>query len=115
MKVEDALCMMIVVFVLAIPLFVWYSIWKEAKESVKIAKEIKPGDLYKCQITLNHDNPFAEPYISYVKIKEIRINSDGGPWVAYIENERIYTKELRRFLYDFKPVENENTSAIHQE
>lgn len=109
MMIEEYILFAFVLILFSLPLLIWYSVCKEGKRLRKLAKEIKKGDLYKKTVRLL-DNPFAEPVVTYARIEEIKINEHNEPWVKYSIADcgfvKFYAKDLRRFLLDYKLVEN---------
>lgn len=106
----------LLVFIIVI-LLIWLSVLKEGKRLRNLVKEIKPGDLYKREVRWL-DDPFAEPVITYVRIEEIKFNENNEPWVKYsiadVGLVKFYSRELRRFLLDFKLVENKEKEANNE-
>ena len=109
MNLEDFILLVFIIVLFSIPLLIWCSVLKEGKRLRKLAKEIKPGDLYKREVRWL-DDPFAEPVITYARIEEIKFNENNEPWVKYsiadVGFVKFHSRELRRFLLDFKLVEN---------
>lgn len=110
MNLEEFILLIFIIVFFSIPLLIWFSVLKEGKRLRILAKEIKPGDLYKREIRWL-DDPFAEPVITYARIEEIKFNENNEPWVKYsiadVGFVKFHSRDLRRFLLDFKLVENE--------
>ena len=108
MNLEEFILLILIIGLFSIPLLIWKSVIKEGKRLRNLAKEIKPGDLYKREARLL-DDPFAEPIITYARIEEIRFNKNNEPWVKYSISDvgfvKFHSRELRRFLLDFYLVE----------
>ena len=108
MNLEEFILLIFIIVLFSIPLLIWYSVIKEGKRLRNLAKEIKLGDLYKREVRWL-DDPFAEPVITYARIEEIKFNENNEPWVKYsiahVEFVKFHSRELRRFLLDFKLVE----------
>ena len=117
MNLEDFILLAFIIGLFSIPLLIWYSVYKEGKRLRDLAKEIKPGDLYKREVRWL-DDPFAEPVITYARIEEIKFNENNEPWVKYsiadVGFVKFHSRELRRFLSDFKLVENEEKEAADE-
>ena len=109
MNLEEFILLIFIIVLFSIPLLIWYSVIKAGKRLRNLAKEIKPGDLYKREVRWL-DDPFAEPVITYARIEEIKFNENNEPWVKYsiadVGFVKFHSRELRLFLLDFKLVEN---------
>ena len=109
MNLEEFILLVFIIVLFSIPLLFWCSVLKEGKRLRNLAKEIKPGDLYKREVRWL-DDPFAEPVITYARIEEIKFNENNEPWVKYsiadVEFVKFHSRELRLFLLVFKLVEN---------
>lgn len=117
MNLEDFILLVFIIVIFSILLLIWCSILKEGKRLRNLAKEIKPGDLYKREVRWL-DDPFAEPVITYARIEEIKFNENNEPWVKYsiadVGFVKFHSRELRRFLLDFKLVENKEKEANNE-
>ena len=117
MNLEEFILLVFIIVLFSIPLLIWYSVLKEGKRLRNLAKEIKPGDLYKREVRWL-DDPFAEPVITYARIEEIKFNEKNEPWVKYsiadVGFVKFHSRELRRFLLDFKLVENKEKEAADE-
>lgn len=117
MNLEYFILLFFIIVIYSIPLLIWRSVVKEGKRLRNLAKEIKPGDLYKREVRWL-DDPFAEPVITYARIEEIKINENNEPWVKYsiadVGFVKFHSRELRRFLLDFKLVENKEKEVADE-
>ena len=117
MNLEEFILLILIIGLFSIPILIWCSVLKEGKRLRNLAKEIKPGDLYKREVRLL-DDPFAEPIITYARIEEIKFNENNEPWVKYsiadVGFVKFHSRELRRFLLDFKLVENKEKEAADE-
>ena len=105
--IELIICLSILLAVICFPLYV-YHLWKKNDRILKEKSEcINPGDLYKCEFIPT--DPFKEPIVDYVRIKEIRYDRDNKPWVSYYyikpPIDAVKTKKLKYFLEDYTLVE----------
>lgn len=106
MDSESILGLTIGIVFLSLPFIIWYSVHKENNKIKKVAKNIKPGDMYIFEYRLN-GNPFSEPYVSYARVEEIKLGFDGDYWVKYRTGDdfiKVKSQKLRAFLCDFKPI-----------
>lgn len=77
--IELIICLSILLVVICFPLYVYHS-WRKNDRILKEKAEcINPGDLYKCEFIPT--DPFKEPIVDYVRIKEIRYDRDNDPWL----------------------------------
>ena len=117
MNLEEFILLIFIIVLYSIPLLIWCSVLKEGKRLRNLAKEIKPGDLYKREVRWL-DDPFAEPVITYARIEEIKFNENNEPWVKYsiadVGFVKFHSRDLRRFLLDFKLVENKETEVADE-
>jgi hypothetical protein len=117
MNLEEFILLIFIIGLFSIPLLIWCSVIKEGKRFRNLAKEIKPGDLYKREVRWL-DDPFAEPVITYARIEEIKFNENNEPWVKYsiadVGFVKFHSRELRRFLLDFKLVEKKEQEVADE-
>lgn len=101
--IELIICLSILLVVISFPLYVYYS-WKKNDRILKEkAERINLCDLYKCEFIPT--DPFKEPIVDYVRIKEIRYVRNNEPWVSYYyikpPIDAVKTKKLKYFLEDY--------------
>ena len=105
--IELIIFLSILLVVICSPLYVYHS-WRKNDRILREKDEcINPGDLYKCEFIPT--DPFIEPIVNYVRIKEIRYNRDNEPWVSYYyikpPIDEVKTEKLKYFLEDYTLVE----------
>ena len=102
MNLEGYLLFIFILFLFSLPLLIWHSVCKDRKRLIKLAENIKKGDIYKCEY--QNRNPFEPNIVCIVRIEEIRKNKMNEFWVRYWTVERIpqlKTQELIAFLADY--------------
>ena len=121
MEIEEIFAITVAIAFLSLPFLIWRSIHKESNKINKAAKSIKPGDMYICEYRVDGD-PFKEPYKDYARVEEIKLGHDGNYWIKYSIGEtfceakyevgkkdcKTRSRNLRRFLLDFKPIKGNN-------
>lgn len=105
--IELIICLSILLVVIGFPFYV-YHLWRKNDRILKEKAEcINPGDLYKCEFIPT--DPFKEPIVDYVRIKEIRYDRDNNLWVSYYyiipPIDKVKTEKLKQFLEDYTLVE----------
>ena len=117
MNLEGFIFLIFIIVLFSIHFLIWCYVLKKGKRLRNLAKEIKPGDLYKREVRWL-DDPFAEPVITYARIEEIKFNENNEPWVKYsiadVGFVKFHSIELRRFLLDFKLVENKEKEVNNE-
>lgn len=105
--IELIICLSILLVVICFPLYVYHSWRKNDRILKEKAERINPGDLYKCEFIPT--DPFKEPIVDYVRIKEIRYDRNNEPWVSYYyikpPIDAVRTEKLKDFLEDYTLVE----------
>lgn len=97
--IELIIVLIILLVILVLPLCIWLSIRKEERVLRDVAESMKPGDLYKCEFIPN--NPFLAPIVTYVKIREVRYDNIGTPWVSYYDATSGFDSTKSEKLSDF--------------
>ena len=105
--IELIICLSILLVVICFPLYVYHSWRKNDRILKEKAERINPGDLYKCEFIPT--DPFKEPIVDYVRIKEIRYDRNNEPWVSYYyikpPIDAVKAEKLKYFLEDYTLVE----------
>lgn len=105
--IELIICLSILLVVIGFLFYVYHLGRKHYRILKEKAERINPGDLYKCEFIPT--DPFKEPIVDYVRIKEIRYDRNNEPWVSYYyikpPIDAVKAEKLKYFLEDYTLVE----------